>query len=183
MPSRNGEVEVVRPTPTFKTVKAAIYLHNGNLNAVARYFGKTYRWAYDYVRANEGLAPHLAMASEQMLDKAEESICAQVIAGNVTATMFYLKTKGKKRGYSEQEEKAPEKQMTDEEKLVLYREFVARITAQQPAGLIGGPTADAHPGTDQGTLPAGPGTVGEVHPETDLGPVQSPADDGTGQPG
>ena len=38
------------------------------------------------------------------LDFAESSLHSQIINGSVPATIFYLKTKGKKRGYVERQE-------------------------------------------------------------------------------
>lgn len=41
--------------------------------------------------------------TESILDLAEASLIKQIQEKNTTATIFYLKTKGKKRGYIEQE--------------------------------------------------------------------------------
>ena len=38
------------------------------------------------------------------LDMAESQLHKQILGGNTTATIFYLKTKGKKRGYIERQE-------------------------------------------------------------------------------
>ena len=38
------------------------------------------------------------------LDMAESQLHKQILKGNTTATIFYLKTKGKKRGYVERQE-------------------------------------------------------------------------------
>jgi hypothetical protein len=42
--------------------------------------------------------------NEVSLDFAESQLFKQIQGGNVTATIFYLKTKGKKRGYVERQE-------------------------------------------------------------------------------
>ena len=39
--------------------------------------------------------------NEQQLDFAESTLFQQMKAGNTTATIFFLKTKGRKRGYVE----------------------------------------------------------------------------------
>lgn len=43
-------------------------------------------------------------ANETQLDLAEKSLFNQIKQGNVTAIIFYLKTKGKNRGYVERRE-------------------------------------------------------------------------------
>ena len=55
-----------------------------------------YRWLDDpeFKRAVEDI-------SEICLDFAESKLHDQISDGNVSATIFYLKTKGKKRGYIE----------------------------------------------------------------------------------
>jgi hypothetical protein len=59
-----------------------------------------YRWLRedaDYKAAVEAL-------SDVALDFAESQLHKQIKEGNSTATIFYLKTKGKKRGYIERQE-------------------------------------------------------------------------------
>ena len=59
-----------------------------------------YRWYEDdqeYKQAVDSIG-------ELALDVAESSLHAQVKAKNTAATIFYLKTKGKKRGYIEKNE-------------------------------------------------------------------------------
>lgn len=59
-----------------------------------------YRWLRedaDYKAAVEAL-------SDVALDFAESQLHKQIKDGNSTATIFYLKTKGKKRGYIERQE-------------------------------------------------------------------------------
>jgi hypothetical protein len=59
-----------------------------------------YRWLRedaDYKAAVEGL-------SDVALDFAESQLHKQIKEGNSTATIFFLKTKGKKRGYIERQE-------------------------------------------------------------------------------
>lgn len=41
---------------------------------------------------------------EGLIDYAESQLMQQITAGNTTATIFYLKTKGKERGYVEKSE-------------------------------------------------------------------------------
>ncbi|MFO0202076.1 MAG: hypothetical protein ACK528_03000 [Alphaproteobacteria bacterium] len=43
----------------------------------------------------------MADVEESNLDKAESALLGLIEAGNVASIIFYLKTKGKKRGYTE----------------------------------------------------------------------------------
>ena len=59
-----------------------------------------YRWLSEddlYRKSYEEL-------NDVAIDFAEHSLIKQIKAGNTTATIFYLKTKGKKRGYVERQE-------------------------------------------------------------------------------
>lgn len=61
-----------------------------------------YEWMKDdpdYKEAVEGI-------SEIAIDFAESQLHHQIKGGNTTATIFYLKTKGKNRGYVERQETA-----------------------------------------------------------------------------
>lgn len=59
-----------------------------------------YRWLKD----DPNYAEAVADVSEIALDFAESSLHKQIKDGDTTATIFYLKTKGKKRGYIEKQE-------------------------------------------------------------------------------
>ena len=54
-----------------------------------------------YIDRSEVLARIEREAVEQLLDLAESKLADAINAGNLTAIMFYLKTKGKHRGYTE----------------------------------------------------------------------------------
>ena len=58
-----------------------------------------YRWKQD-----KTFAEACMNVEEGLLDFAESQLHKQIRDGNVTATIFYLKTKGKKRGYVERQE-------------------------------------------------------------------------------
>lgn len=60
---------------------------------IARYIDK-------YVTVKEAYEA----ANETQLDMAEQSLFDQIANGNITAIIFYLKTKGKHRGYVERQE-------------------------------------------------------------------------------
>lgn len=59
---------------------------------------------YDYCRKDEEFKKQVDDIQNVALDFAESQLHKQIQAGNTTATIFYLKTKGKKRGYIERQE-------------------------------------------------------------------------------
>ncbi len=56
---------------------------------------------YDWKEKYPALKKALEEADEQILDWAETKLIEQVNDGNLSALIFFLKTKGKKRGYVE----------------------------------------------------------------------------------
>lgn len=59
---------------------------------------------YNYVNADEEFAKAVQDIENVALDFAESQLHQQIKTGNATSTIFYLKTKGKKRGYVERME-------------------------------------------------------------------------------
>jgi len=59
-----------------------------------------YRW----LREDEDYKAGVEALSDVALDFAESQLHKQIKEGNSTATIFFLKTKGKKRGYVERQE-------------------------------------------------------------------------------
>lgn len=76
----------------------------GNISAVARAFGVTrptiYRWIKSTVTATEALES----AREAMIDNAESILYKKVLEGSTPELLFFLKTQGKSRGYTERQE-------------------------------------------------------------------------------
>lgn len=62
---------------------------------------KTY---YNWMKADPAFAEAVNNLAESSLDFAESCLKKQIKDGNTTATIFYLKTKGKARGYIETHE-------------------------------------------------------------------------------
>jgi hypothetical protein len=58
----------------------------------------------NYVRASASLRDLLEELQEQHLDLAETKLIKLILDGDKTAIIFYLKTKGKSRGYSDRTE-------------------------------------------------------------------------------
>ena len=59
---------------------------------------------YDWLNTDEVYKQRVADIENVTLDFAESQLHKQVKEGNTTATIFLLKTKGKKRGYIERQE-------------------------------------------------------------------------------
>lgn len=61
---------------------------------------------YEYLKTDEEFKKAVAEIETVALDFAESQLHQQIKGGNTSATIFYLKTKGKKRGYVERQEHA-----------------------------------------------------------------------------
>ena len=59
---------------------------------------------YQWLKDDEEFAKQVDDISNITLDFAESQLHKQIKNGNTSATIFYLKTKGKKRGYVERQE-------------------------------------------------------------------------------
>ena len=59
---------------------------------------------YDYYQTDLEFKAAVDELQNMTLDFAESQLHKQIKEGNTTATIFYLKTKGKKRGYIERQE-------------------------------------------------------------------------------
>jgi hypothetical protein len=59
---------------------------------------------YKWLNEDEAFAIEVRDIENIALDFAESQLHTQIGDGNTTATIFYLKTKGKKRGYIERQE-------------------------------------------------------------------------------
>ena len=90
---------------TKTAVKENIYKYNGNISAVARAFGKSRKWIYQYCKEKHPeLWDCVEDARETMLDNAESQLYKNILSGKETSLIFYLKTQGKQRGYIEKTE-------------------------------------------------------------------------------
>lgn len=59
---------------------------------------------YKYVNEDPDFAAAVRSTEDIVIDFAESQLHKQIKDGNSTSTIFYLKTKGKKRGYVERQE-------------------------------------------------------------------------------
>ncbi len=94
-----------------KQVINSLIAADGAITIAARRLGTSYRHLKKYIDSNEKLTKVLHGIEERNLDAAESALFAAIREGNVTATIFYLKTKGKGRGYVEHDKQDISKPM------------------------------------------------------------------------
>ena len=85
-------------------VEALIQPTRGNMASIARHLGVTRSAISLRVSKSENLTKLIEEARESMLDDAESSLYKQVLAGNTAALIFFLKTQGHRRGYTEKQQ-------------------------------------------------------------------------------
>ena len=76
----------------------------GNIAAVARFFKVSRKTIYNKISQSERLQTALENARQTMLDNAETTLYEEALSGNTVALLFFLKTQGKSRGYTERQE-------------------------------------------------------------------------------
>jgi hypothetical protein len=59
---------------------------------------------YKWLKTDNAFKEEVDSLDERTIDFAESELLKQIKEGNTTATIFYLKTKGKRRGYIEKQE-------------------------------------------------------------------------------
>jgi hypothetical protein len=90
---------------TEESVAEALRELSGNMAAVARKFGVTRSSVQEYVAARESLRAVCLEEKEVLCDDIEGSFIRNARDnGNVAAQIFFLKTQGRHRGYSERVE-------------------------------------------------------------------------------
>lgn len=73
----------------------------GIVSTACKITGITRTTFYYWVRTDPEFAENVKQVEELVLDFAESKLHKQINQDNVTATIFFLKTRGKKRGYVE----------------------------------------------------------------------------------
>ncbi len=59
---------------------------------------------YDWCKKDQKFLAEVEAASEALIDFAESKLIEKINDGNITAITFFLKTKGRRRGYDEKQE-------------------------------------------------------------------------------
>ena len=89
---------------TKKALLEALEKSLGVVTTACKLVGVTRTTFYQYVKDDPEFAEAVKDIDEVTIDFAESQLHKQIKDGNTTATIFYLKTKGKKRGYVEKTE-------------------------------------------------------------------------------
>ena len=79
----------------------ALRKNGGNVQKSVEAVGIGRRTHYDWLQSDADYRQAVEDIAESCLDNAEDVLQTAIKNGDMTATIFYLKTKGKKRGYSE----------------------------------------------------------------------------------
>ena len=85
-------------------VAQAVTEAGGTLTTAARKLGCARCTVHEYIQRYQALKDVLSEARESSVDLAESKLMEAINAGNLTAIIFFLKTQGKSRGYSERSE-------------------------------------------------------------------------------
>jgi len=78
----------------------------GVVTTACKLTGVSRRTYYDWLKHDKKFAEAVSEMDEIALDFAESKLHQQIRDGNPTSTIFFLKTKGKRRGYVERTEVA-----------------------------------------------------------------------------
>jgi len=82
----------------------ALHKNGGIYTYAAEQLGITMQAIQYRIKTDEKIAEACQDACEQTLDLSEHELIKLIKAGNLRAIIFYLKMKGKKRGYTEKGE-------------------------------------------------------------------------------
>jgi hypothetical protein len=89
---------------TAEQVIAALQKANGLQAAAARALGVSRKTISNYIDGDDEIKAAYQETNESNIDKVEGKLFDQINNGNITAIIFYLKTKAKHRGYVERVE-------------------------------------------------------------------------------
>lgn len=85
-------------------IETVVDRYDGNIAAIARHFKVARQTVYNRIKDSTKLQSAIQDARESVLDDAESELYKQAKNGNTTALIFFLKTQGKNRGYTERQE-------------------------------------------------------------------------------
>lgn len=128
-----------RKIPSNKALAEALREYDGNMSTVAKHFKCHRSLVWQYVNKDSALRDLVDELNETFIDEAESQLYKAIRDGNVVATIFFLKTKARHRGYSERLELVPLTQQQIEVELGSPNE----IENNNPEALDGHSTAVA----------------------------------------
>jgi len=89
---------------TKKAMVEALEKSLGIVTTACKSVGISRETHYRWLREDNNYKKEVEALADVAIDFAESQLHKQIKEGNSTATIFYLKTKGKKRGYIERQE-------------------------------------------------------------------------------
>lgn len=99
---QNGQIKKATKKKPKITVIAEVYGKKGaNMSATAAALGCSRTTLYEWREKDPKLDKLMHEVEESLIDFSESKLIEQIKDGNMTAVIFHLKTKGKKRGYTE----------------------------------------------------------------------------------
>ena len=89
---------------TIADIEPLVTEYNGNIAAIARRLGVSRGTIHNRMDDSPTLRTAIDDARETMIDNVESALYREVLNGNVTAMIFWLKTQGKRRGWAARQE-------------------------------------------------------------------------------
>ena len=86
-----------------ETFLAALLSSDGNISKACGQTNISRTTIYDWIKKDDKFQEKVSYVNEELLDMAEDQLLTMIRNGNLTATIFYLKTKGQARGYLEKQ--------------------------------------------------------------------------------
>lgn len=86
---------------TDKQIKKAIDNSMGNVSTIANRLGVSWHTAKKNINKDQELVQYYENELESKIDVVENELFTKILDGDVTAMIFFLKTKGRNRGYIE----------------------------------------------------------------------------------
>jgi hypothetical protein len=93
-----------RKKPTVEALLKVLAAKGGNLSETAKAFKVNRRSVYHWLNSSEAYKSAYEDQQESMIDFAESKLMQSINNGSDTATIFFLKTRAKSRGYVEKSE-------------------------------------------------------------------------------
>ena len=109
-----------------ETFLAALLNSDGNISKACGQTNISRTTIYDWIKKDDKFQEKVSYVNEELLDMAEDQLLKMIRKGNLTATIFYLKTKGQARGYIEKQYVHQTQMMTPIEILRISDEVVIR---------------------------------------------------------
>lgn len=101
---KNNDVVTDKTNTLKRAMIVALEFSLGIVSNACKEVGINRSTHYDWMKSDEEYKKEVDSIQDIALDFAESKLFRQIDAENMTATIFYLKTKGKARGYVEKQE-------------------------------------------------------------------------------